>query len=116
MKCIDCLRKNHHRDDILCAIQSLGPLGSGFSIINVGPNQFVRSIPKELNPDQFTVLEVLQILGYITVSMLEDNLKWEKPRAKTVIDDLLADNLVWVDEQCREWEYWSPQHLLGDID
>ncbi|KAL3492003.1 EAP30/Vps36 family-domain-containing protein [Aspergillus germanicus] len=103
-------------DDVLRAVNSLEPLGSGFSIILVGRKQYIRSIPKELNTDQSTVLEVIQILGYVSVSMLQINLKWEKARAQTVLDDLLADGLVWVDLQCPEKEYWSPQGLLGDDD
>jgi ESCRT-II complex subunit VPS22 len=103
-----------YRDDILRAVKSLEPLGSGFTILQVGSKQFIRSIPKELNTDQATVLEVIQILDFVTVSMLQVNLNWEKARAKTVIDDLLADSLVWLDSQCNENEYWSPQNLLDD--
>jgi ESCRT-II complex subunit VPS22 len=101
-------------DDILRAVKSLEPLGSGFSIIRVGSKQFIRSVPKELNTDQATVLEAIQISGFVTVSMLQLNLNWERARATTVIDDLLADGLVWVDSQCEENEYWSPQNLLDD--
>ncbi|KAJ5503137.1 hypothetical protein N7463_006011 [Penicillium fimorum] len=101
-------------DDILRAVRSLQPLGSGFSIVKVGSKQYIRSIPKELNSDQATVLEVIQVLGFVSVSMLRLNLKWEKARAQTVIDDLLADGLVWLDAQGPEKEYWSPQNLLGD--
>ncbi|KAL4932375.1 ESCRT-II subunit protein SNF8 [Aspergillus undulatus] len=101
-------------DDVLRAVKSLEPLGSGFSIILVGSKQYIRSIPKELNTDQATVLEAIQVLGYVSVSMLRVNLNWEKARAQTVIDDLMADGLVWVDLQCAEKEYWSPQNLLGD--
>jgi ESCRT-II complex subunit VPS22 len=84
--------------------------------VDVGSKKFIRSVPKELNTDQAKVLEVIQLLGFVTVSMLELNLHWEKARAQTVIEDLLADGLVWVDEQCEEKEYWSPQNLLGDSD
>lgn len=101
-------------DDILRAVKSLGPLGSGFSIIPIGGKQFIRSVPKELNTDQATVLEVLQLLGNVTVSLLRANLNWDKARAVTVIEDLLADSLVWVDYQCPEPEYWSPQGLIDD--
>ncbi|KAL4787073.1 EAP30/Vps36 family-domain-containing protein [Aspergillus varians] len=100
-------------DDVLRAVKSLEPLGSGFYIILVGSKQYIRSVPKELNTDQSTVLEVIQKLGYVSASTLQINLKWEKARAKTVLDDLLADGLVWVDFQCAENEYWSPQNLLG---
>ena len=101
-------------DDIQRAVKSLSPLGSGFSIISIAGKQFIRSVPKELNTDQSTVLEVLQLLGSITVSLLRLNLNWDKARAVTVIEDLLADSLVWVDYQCPEPEYWSPQGLLDD--
>ena len=104
------------RDDILRAVKSLGPLGSGFSIVTIGSKQFIRSIPKELNTDQSTVLETIQVLGYVTASMLEDNLNWENARAETVLQDLLADSLVWVDEKAHEKEYWSPSFLEGSDD
>ncbi|KAL8825454.1 MAG: hypothetical protein Q9191_004405, partial [Dirinaria sp. TL-2023a] len=84
------------------------PLGSGFSVVEIGSKQMIRSVPKELNPDQATVLEAIQVLGYVTYSMLADNLGWEHARAETVIQDLLADSLVWIDTQAPEKEYWSP--------
>ena len=100
-----------YSDDILRAVKSLNPLGSGFSIITVGSKQMIRSIPKELNTDQSRVLEAIQVLGFVTASMLEDNLGWENARAETVIEDLLADSLVWVDLQAPEKEYWSPTFM-----
>lgn len=95
-------------DDIKRAVKSLEPLGSGFTIMTLGAQQMIRSVPKELNPDQSTVLEVIQILGYVTVSMLQVNLNWEGARAVAVIDDLVSDSLVWLDNQCEEAEYWTP--------
>jgi ESCRT-II complex subunit VPS22 len=98
-------------DDILRAVKSLKPLGSGFAMVTIGKTQMIRSVPKELNTDQSTVLETIQILGYVTVSMLQVNLGWERARSQTVIDDLLADSLVWVDMQAEETEYWSPTFI-----
>lgn len=100
-------------DDILRAVESLKPLGSGFAVINLGHKQMIRSVPKELNPDQSTVLEAIQIMGFVTVSMLQANLQWELARAAAVIGDLVTDSLVWVDEQSEEKEYWSPAAMLG---
>lgn len=102
-------------DDILRAVKSLAPLGPGFSVITVGNSQMIRSVPKQLNIDQSTVLDVIQVLGYVTCSMLEDNLGWEYVRAETVINDLLGDSLVWVDAQAAEREYWSPA-FMNDLD
>jgi ESCRT-II complex subunit VPS22 len=93
----------------------LEPLGSGFTIINVGHIQMIRSIPRELNPDQSTVLAALQIVGYVTVSMLQLNLSWEKARAIAVIDDLMAESLVWIDTQSGETEYWTPTVIRDSI-
>ena len=101
-------------DDILRAVKSLEPLGSGFSVIDIAGKLFIRSVPKELNKDQSTVLEVLQLLGSVSVSLLRANLNWDEARAITVLEDLLADSLVWVDYQCSEPEYWSPQGLVDD--
>ncbi|KAK3114905.1 ESCRT II complex subunit Dot2 [Teratosphaeriaceae sp. CCFEE 6253] len=98
-------------DDILRAIESLEPLGGMFKPQTLGGSKFIRSVPKELNPDQATVLEVIQVLGYVTISMLQDNLAWERARAIAVIDDLVADSLVWVDMQADETEFWSPASM-----
>nr|POE94228.1 vacuolar-sorting protein dot2 [Quercus suber] len=102
-------------DDIQRALDSLEPLGGMFKITTLANSNFIRSVPKELNPDQSKVLEVIQVLGYITISMLQDNLEWERPRVIAVIDDLIADSLVWVDAQADETEFWSPagMHVPG---
>jgi len=100
-----------YSDDIRRAVKALEPLGSGFKIIDLGSYQMIRSVPKELNTDQSTVLEVIQVLGYVTVSVLQDNLGWEKPRADAVVQDLVADSLVWVDLQAAETEYWTPSFM-----
>ncbi|TKX20996.1 hypothetical protein C1H76_6847 [Elsinoe australis] len=98
-------------DDIRRAVESLKPLGSGFDVIKLGSKQMIRSVPKELNTDQSTVLEVIQVLGYVSVSMLQVNLQWERPRAFAIIEDLISDSLVWVDAQGDEREYWSPAFM-----
>lgn len=98
-------------DDIRRAVKSLEPLASGFKIIDLGVAQMIRSVPKELNTDQSTVLEVIQVLGYVTNSMLRDNLRWERERASAVIEDLVADSLLWVDLQSDEPEYWTPSFI-----
>ncbi|KAL1610371.1 ESCRT II complex subunit Dot2 [Paraconiothyrium brasiliense] len=100
-------------DDIKRAVDSLAPLGSCFSLMKIGHRSLIRSVPKELNTDQSTVLEAIQLLGHVTISMLQINLDWERPRAHAVIEDLMADSLVWVDTQAGENEYWSPAFISG---
>ena len=100
-------------DDISRAVDSLQPLGACFSIMTIGHRQLIRSVPRELNNDQSTVLEVIQVLGYVTVSMLQVNLGWERARSCAVVEDLMVDSLVWVDTQAGENEYWSPAFMVG---
>ena len=103
-------------DDILQAVKSLKPLNSGFSEIKLGTKTMIRSVPKELNPDQSVVLEAVQVLGYVTISMLQINLRWGRPRAHAVLDDLVEDSLLWIDTQAEETEYWTPTfvHETGE--
>ncbi|OAL00773.1 EAP30-domain-containing protein [Phaeosphaeriaceae sp. SRC1lsM3a] len=100
-------------DDVARAVDSLKPLGACFGIMTIGHRQLIRSVPRELNIDQSTVLEAIQVLGYVTVSMLQVNLGWERARACAVVEDLMVDSLVWVDCQAGENEYWSPAFMTG---
>lgn len=99
--------------DVEQAVKALEPLGSCFGIVKIGHRSLIRSVPKELNTDQSTVLEVVQVQGFVTVSMLQLNLGWGRPRAVAVVEDLMADSLVWVDCAAGENEYWSPAFMEG---
>lgn len=99
--------------DIEQAVLALAPLGGAYSVTSLGHSKFVRSVPKELNTDQATVLEACQVLGYVSVGMLCVNLGWGRARAVAVVEDLLAESLVWVDCQAGEREYWSPAFIGG---
>ncbi|KAL2020379.1 hypothetical protein VTK56DRAFT_8508 [Thermocarpiscus australiensis] len=103
-------------DDILRAVGTLKPLGSAYSIITVGSKPYIRSVPKELNTDQSAVLEAVQVLGYVSVSMLMANLGWSRARAQTALEDLVGEGMLWVDKQSEEWEYWSPGFMLENQD
>lgn len=98
-------------DDILRAVQALKPLGEGFAVVEVGRRKMIRSVPKELNKDQSRVLEAIEVAGFVTSSMLRVNYEWDRARVQTVVEDLLADSLVWVDEQAEEKEYWAPTFM-----
>lgn len=99
-------------DDVLRAVATLKPLGASYSVIKVGNKPYIRSVPKELNTDQSSVLEAAQVLGYVSVSMLMVNLRWTRARAQTAVEDLLGEGMLWVDKQAAEWEYWSPGFIM----
>ncbi|KAG6035484.1 hypothetical protein E4U41_006059 [Claviceps citrina] len=85
--------------------------------VRVGRKEYIRSVPRELSHDQAAAVEAAQVLGYVSVGMLADNLGWERARCRTVIDDLVAEGMVWVDKQTGgEWEYWSPTFMVDAED
>lgn len=100
-------------DDVRRAVETLRPLGGSYGIVRVGRKEYIRSVPRELSSDQAAVVEAVQVLGYVSVGMLRDNLAWEPARCRTVIDDLVAQGMLWIDQQTRgEWEYWSPSFMV----
>ncbi len=98
------------------AVGTLKPLGSSYAVIKVGSKPFIRSVPKELNTDQSAVLEAVQLLGYVSVSMLMLNLSWPRARAQTAVDDLVGEGMLWVDAHGGELDYWSPGFMLEGQD
>ena len=105
------------QEDIERAITSLAPLNSGYALVELpgGKETLVRSVPGALSNDQAVVLECIQALGWVTCSLLEDNLGWTRARAETVCLDLVSSGWVWVDEQgeggSRDKEYWGTADL-----
>lgn len=104
-------------DDVRRAVEMLRPLGGSYGIVCVGRKEYIRSVPRELSSDQAAVVEAAQVLGYVSVGMLRDNLGWESARCRTVIDDLVGDGMLWVDKQTGgECEYWSPSFMVDTDD
>jgi ESCRT-II complex subunit VPS22 len=101
------------RDDIVRSISALAPLGPGVSVVTLPSGaRYIRSIPKELNPDQAVVLEVAGLTGgCVSVGLLRVNLQWEEERAKSVLEELVAEGMVWVDDAGMEREYWIPRGI-----
>jgi ESCRT-II complex subunit VPS22 len=100
------------RDDIVRSISALSPLGPGLDVITLPSGErYIRSIPKELNPDQATVLEIAGISGYVSVGILKLNLRWEDERSRSVLEDLVSEGMVWVDDAAGERKYWIPQGI-----
>ena len=100
------------RDDIIRSIAALTPLGPGLTVITLPSGErYIRSIPKELNPDQTTVLEVAGITGFVSVSLLKYNLGWEDERCRSVLEELVTEGMVWIDDAGEEREYWIPRGI-----
>lgn len=95
-------------DEARDAIKRLAVLGAGIRL-DVLPNgtHVVRSSSSELSSDQGSVLAACDALGFVTASMLEDNLDWDSSLCQTVLDQMVSSGLLWVDLQCKPIQFWS---------
>ncbi|CAD6580091.1 MAG: hypothetical protein CYPHOPRED_001085 [Cyphobasidiales sp. Tagirdzhanova-0007] len=110
--------------DVSRAINSLEPLGCGYSIIDVGNKKMVRSVAAEFDTDSFAVLECASEggQGYVSVATLRSwtagtrvnapssFTEWTMRRAENAFSKaLLEDGLVWLDDGGEgEIMYWVP--------
>jgi len=101
-------------DDISRSIKTLKPLGNGFEILQIGDRKMVRSVPKELNTDQSSVLVLAQKNGFVTSPMIAQLFTWPSGRIDQALKNLLSDGLCWVDKQADPEEYWVPSYFGGD--
>ncbi|ODV88895.1 hypothetical protein CANCADRAFT_3539 [Tortispora caseinolytica NRRL Y-17796] len=100
---------NITESDIKNAIDSLHPLG-GFDIIEFGSKRkkMVRSVPMQLSNDQSTLLGICQNIGYLSKTIISDNLQWNNLRISSALEDLVSSGLVWIDLQATEPRYYLP--------
>ncbi|XP_019534002.3 vacuolar-sorting protein SNF8 [Aedes albopictus] len=115
-------RKQIHQEivneDIIMAARKLKIFGNGFTVFPVGDGRYmVQSVPGELSLQETSVLSAAanQGQGYVTISMLMDNLGWTEFRARQAIDKILSDGLAWVDNQGEEVSYWFPSLFPGRL-
>lgn len=106
-------------DDVLRAAKKLSILGNGFKVINLGKGKYlIQSVPGELSMDQSVVLQTTSNLGksYITISELNNTLKWEHHRAKKVLELLVQEGIAWIDKQSEsEYYYWFPSFFTESV-
>lgn len=100
------------KDDLLCAARKLKIFGSGFTVVPMGKGQYmVQSVPGELSMDHTAVLQQASNsnVGYVTVSMLQEQLKWEEDRCQKALEHLISQGLAWIDLQDpQEKRYYFP--------
>ncbi|QLQ79253.1 hypothetical protein HG537_0B06000 [Torulaspora globosa] len=98
--------------DLGKATEMLKSLDGGFDLFEIRGKKYLRSVPNELTGDQTKILEICSILGYASISLLKANLDWKAVRSKAVLDEMVANGLLWVDEQAdAEVLYWDPSWI-----
>ncbi|KAF6764893.1 EAP30/Vps36 family-domain-containing protein [Ephemerocybe angulata] len=97
-------------DDIVQSIKTLEPLGAGYQVVDISGRKMVRSVVKELDDDQTTILGLAQEHGgRVVEDMLIQRRQWSRERARTALENmLLRDGLCWLDDQDEECgrAYW----------
>jgi len=95
-------------DDVERAVATLGPLGSGFTVHELGQRRVVQSVPVELNADQIAVLRLAGAGGgHATRSGLVQALGWPDDRAQHALAQLEREGMVWLDAQAEgETAFW----------
>lgn len=116
-------RNKQHQDitieDLLSAAKKLRIFGNGFSVLPVGKGQYlVQSIPGELSMDHTAVLQEAANSGqaYVSVTILEEQLKWERNRAQKSLDHMVREGLAWIDTQdSKDILYWFPSFFAACV-
>jgi len=102
-------REGISKSDLIIAIKKIRVLGSGFQLIPTGPEFYVQSVARELSVDQSAVIQAAEkSRGMVTVRMLEEGLSWPAARSNKVLDELVSDNLIWVEGHDGSTIYWFP--------
>ncbi|XP_018565187.1 vacuolar-sorting protein SNF8 [Anoplophora glabripennis] len=89
------------QDDLIRAAEKLKIFGSGFNVIPVGKGKYmVQSVPGELSMDHSAILQQAEKnQGFISVSYLKRELKWEVERSRKALEHMVNQGLAWVDLQ-----------------
>ncbi len=101
-------------EDVIRSIKTLSPLGSGYEVIKIGGQTFIRSVPRELDIDQGSLLSFAAGHGGVfNERMIMQMLGWNDVRARNAIDNMVKrDGLGWVDEQAEGGvDVWVPSTL-----
>ncbi|POW09634.1 hypothetical protein PSTT_06679 [Puccinia striiformis] len=95
----DLLNTTITEQDIIRAIKSLEPLGSGYSILTIGHKKFIRSVPAELDNDSLvifdSILSTRSSKGFTTHQLLQDSQNWSSERVKDALNKaVIRDSML----------------------
>lgn len=100
-------------EDIVKAIDTLKPLGSGFKVVSVAGRKMVQSVPREMSTDSTMAMDLAAGQGYLTQDEIQSRLSWSEERASNCVDSLISEGLVWADEQASPTQFWIPGLFSG---
>lgn len=100
-------------EDLEKSIDMIQVLDGGFKVFSIRGKKFLRSVPNEITGDQTKILEVCSIMGYASISLLRANFQWDSVRGRSVLEDMAANGMLWIDNQAgNEILYWDPSWIM----
>lgn len=100
-------------DDIKRSVRKLHCFGDGFTILKIGSNKLIQSIPLELSDDNTAVLNMAQNKGFVSESLIKKELHWDTNRVQISLKLLMKEGIVWIDTSQIEAQYWFPTLFFG---
>ena len=98
--------------DILEAIKKLKVLGSNIREVPTRDKSYViHATPAELNSSHVDITQLAHSnKGYVSRSILKENLKWSDERISKSLDELIMEGMIWIDDRGTGCEtlYWFP--------
>jgi ESCRT-II complex subunit VPS22 len=114
-------------DDIRRAIEKVKVLGKGFSLVTVGHQKMVLSVPVELNRDHTALLSIAEVhqcplsksilscgwaqgKAYTTKAEISSKYGWPEHRISSALELVLQEGMAWIDSQTgdKDHHYWFP--------
>jgi ESCRT-II complex subunit VPS22 len=121
-------------DDVKRAVDKLAVLGGGYRLVSLSGEQYLLSVPVEMNVDHTLLLQRVSAAAaaapatpvtagafacaHSTAGALRRELGWDASRVQRSLDTLLKEGLAWVDAQAPEAategpRYYFPAILIG---
>lgn len=88
-------------DDVRRAIKKLSVLGGGYSVVTVGGQRYVLSVPGEMSQDTTAILQAAATSGkgFVTIASLQSQLGWNASRCNRALESLIKEGMAWIDDQ-----------------
>lgn len=121
-------------DDVKRAVDKLAVLGGGYRLVSLSGEQYLLSVPVEMNVDHTLLLQRVSAAAaaapstppaagafscaHATAGALRRELGWDASRVQRSLDTLLKEGMAWVDTQAPEAaaegpRYYFPAILIG---
>ncbi len=104
-------------EDLRKAIDTLSVLGKGLSVMRpAGGSEFILSVPIELDNDPQELISTGKERGFVDKDSVPgwSPQRFQKAAVSATQEALVAEGIVWVDEDEGRVSYWFPAKLAKD--